>query len=178
MTVVTKVWDREAINELLMTNARAVERALVVLHDRQTSTEQASLQTKDANGVGFGAFDAEIFSSFAEKVKRGYRLSERQLAVCRKANKHGIARLARYWKQLADEIGKKGGTVSASEAPASAPKPGPVTQVGIDQAIRERFAEKARQAAIEAEQERQAFMAKEAVRRSTMPAVANTWGDW
>jgi hypothetical protein len=101
-------WTRERLSELLLRSDAAVERALVVLHDRQTATEQATLTTKDANGVGFGAFDADIFSSFAERVKRGFHLSPRQLQICRKATgKSGIPRIARYWKQLAAVAAEK-----------------------------------------------------------------------
>lgn len=91
---------REIITELLLKNDRAVERALVILFERQTLDEQASRTTKWANGRGFGAYDAEIFSSFARQILKGWTLSQKQLACCRKKSTRGSVRIARYWRQL------------------------------------------------------------------------------
>ena len=100
-------WNRDAINALLITNDRAVERALVVLHDRQTESEKDSRQTTQNNGVGFSGLDAEFFSSLAERVKKGWALTPKQLACCRKLNKNGWCRLAKYHGQLRDVIANK-----------------------------------------------------------------------
>jgi len=127
----TVSWDRDSINDLLLRNNRAVERALVALHDLQTNAERSSKTTTEANGVGFGAFDAEIMSSLAEAVKRGYSLSERQLAICRKTNKQGFCRLGRYWKQLVAII-PAGAPAPKVQTPAA---PVPVPQVQAPQAV-------------------------------------------
>ena len=97
-------WDRGSINRLLLRNPKAVEKALILLHDRQTTDEQQTGQTSHANKRGFGAFDAEIFSSFAMQIKRGRWLSPKQIAVCLKLDKHGNPRIGRYWAQLAELI--------------------------------------------------------------------------
>jgi hypothetical protein len=73
----------EIIRELLKTNDRAVMRAVWVLFERQTSTEQLCGQTLDDNGIGFNAFDAEFLTSLAGQVDRGW--SPRQMSTGRKA---------------------------------------------------------------------------------------------
>lgn len=67
---------KASILELLHSNKRAVERALVVLHDRQTADERSQRTTKHSNRVGFNSADAYQFSRKAERIKAGYRLSE------------------------------------------------------------------------------------------------------
>lgn len=97
-----RVWTEQEIIDLLARSDKAVERALLRLYERQTSYEQSSEITHDANDVGFGAFDAEIFSSFAKQILRGFHLSPKQLEVCRKpfGKKNPIPRIAKYRKQL------------------------------------------------------------------------------
>jgi hypothetical protein len=73
----------EKIRDLLRTNDRAVMRAVWVLFERQTSTEQLCGQTLDDNGVGFNAFDAEFLTSLAGQVDSGW--SPKQLSAGRKA---------------------------------------------------------------------------------------------
>ena len=100
-------WNRGTINELLLTNDRAVERALIALYARQTSCEKDSKQTRETNGRGFSKYDAEIFSSFAQWVERGRTLTPRQLETCRKLGKNGHPRIGRYWKQLLEETAER-----------------------------------------------------------------------
>jgi len=96
-------WDRPSIIRLLETNDRAVEKALLVLLEKQTASERSSEVAIETNGVGFSGFDAEIFTSFAKQVRDGKRLSRAQLLVCRKPTRGGI-KIGKYWKQLLDEI--------------------------------------------------------------------------
>jgi hypothetical protein len=93
---------RESLSNLLLTNDRAVERALVALFERQTEGEQVTNATRVSNGVGFSMLDADIFSSFAKQVQTRGFLSPKQLEVCRKLNKAGTPRIGKYWAQLAD----------------------------------------------------------------------------
>jgi hypothetical protein len=86
-------WSKDSIQALIDTNDRAVMRALLVLYSRQTEAEQATESTREHNGRGFSAFDAEILSSFAVQVKSRGTLTPRQLEVARK-------RVRSYWKQL------------------------------------------------------------------------------
>ena len=93
---------REGINELLLTNDKAVARALVVINENQTFDEQACGQTTHNNGTGFTGFDAEVGTSMANfYVKYGY-LSPKQLATWRKVDKNGNIRIGKYWRQLVE----------------------------------------------------------------------------
>jgi hypothetical protein len=109
----------ESIRDLLTRSDAAVERALLVLYERQTADEQASETTKYVNGRGFNAVDAEILSSFACQVERkvgqtsSYLGRERKLGECLSPKQMAIARrkVVRYVKQLAE----------VAEAKAAAP---------------------------------------------------------
>ena len=100
-------WNRTKIANLLATNNKAVERALVVVFNNQELDEQALDSTHKANGIGFTAFDADIFSSFAKHILNGRSLSPKQLEVARKKDKFGNMKIAKYWKQLQAEIIRK-----------------------------------------------------------------------
>jgi hypothetical protein len=91
----------EIVRENLSTSAGWVERALVVLLSRQTSDEQVTKTTSHKNGRGFGAFDAELLSSFGEQVQAGRHLSQKQLAIAFK-------RVPRYARQILEEIEERG----------------------------------------------------------------------
>ncbi len=104
MSTVTKEWKKEEIKELLEHNDEAVYRAIVRIHRRQTPDEQRCHSTVQSNGVGFSAFDAEILSSFAERIHAWNQetthqytkpLSPRQLVVGRK-------KIKKYARQLAE----------------------------------------------------------------------------
>jgi len=100
-------WDREKINAMLLSNPRAIERALLVLLDRQTFDEQQAGDTKYHNGVGFSGVDAEFMTSLAMRVRGGQQLTPRQLACMQKTNAKGLCKLAKYHGQLIEEIEKK-----------------------------------------------------------------------
>lgn len=50
--------NADSIKAILSTNDRAVERAIIVLVSRQTSTEVGQGATTESNGRGFSAFNA------------------------------------------------------------------------------------------------------------------------
>jgi hypothetical protein len=77
----------------LRTDPRWALRALEVVYARQTAAEQQIEKTVEDNGVGFGAYDAEILSSFARQVQAGRVLSAKQFAILK-------AKITRYWKQV------------------------------------------------------------------------------
>jgi hypothetical protein len=79
-----KVWTRDEIVDLLAKRDRAVEKALVVLFDRQTADEQATDATAHHNRVGFNGVDAKFGSSLARQVRDGRGLSNRQMAAARR----------------------------------------------------------------------------------------------
>jgi hypothetical protein len=87
---------------------RAVERALLVLLDRQTTDEQRTEQTKHHNLRGFMPFDAKKMTSMAKQVQssrreKGQKLSPRQRAWLRSAppNSRYPSRIGKYARQLA-----------------------------------------------------------------------------
>lgn len=128
------------IIQLLNTNDKAVARAVLVLNERQTQSEQASEHTINRNGVGFTPADARMGSSMAKFYARNGYLSPKQIAYWRKPNAKGVPRICKYAGQLLEIAQEKAARMQAVMA--------------------ERVAEKQQFAAVEAEQERQAFLAK------------------
>jgi hypothetical protein len=97
------------IRELIEKRNDAVEKAVLCIYERQTETEKTVNSTIEHNGRGFGAFDAEILSSFAQQIMankwnrpKGERLTERQMVIARRKMKH-------YAGQLADIAAAKQG---------------------------------------------------------------------
>lgn len=99
-----ETWTKEKIHCLLNSNPKAVEKALLVLFNRQTDTEQAAEDTKFVNMRGFTAADAPRLSSIAKYLIRRKSLTEKQVALVRR-------RIMKYWKQLLQEVEIKGGKV-------------------------------------------------------------------
>jgi len=98
-----KTWTPELMKALLMRSDRAVERAVVVLLDRQTATEQSSERTINHNEQGFVPYDAKIMSSMAKWVMKGNRLSQRQLAYLRNGKSERFpSRIGKYSRQLCE----------------------------------------------------------------------------
>jgi hypothetical protein len=116
----------DTIKELLERNNAAVERALIVLYERQTADEQVSGTTHNKNGRGFNAVDAEILSSFACQVqaKNGqhsdYLGRPRKLGECLSPKQMAIARrkVVRYVKQLAEVANGKAAPPATATAKA------------------------------------------------------------
>jgi hypothetical protein len=92
---------KEAIQALLMTNDRAVERALYRIYQRQTASEQATESTNQDNGVGFTGADAPFLTSCAKGMIRYGHLTPKQLIFVRK-------KIVKYWKQLAEVAEQQG----------------------------------------------------------------------
>ena len=94
-------WTQAKIKTLLEKNDRAVERALVVLYDRQTEDEKRADDTKHHNNRGFTQADARFMSSMARQVLRGVHLSARQLAFLRgRRSTRFHSRIGKYSRQL------------------------------------------------------------------------------
>lgn len=100
-------WNKNTLEHLFQTNAKAVERAIILLHDRQTADERARQATAHHNSRGFNGTDAPILSSFADRIRSGRSLTDRQLAVVRKARRGGFSMLAKYHRQILEEITHK-----------------------------------------------------------------------
>ncbi len=56
-------------------------RALVVVFQNQTASEQTSERTVEHNGAGFSGVDAEILSSFAKQYSKSGSLSPKQMTI-------------------------------------------------------------------------------------------------
>lgn len=110
VTVVTTNWTPERIRAKLATSDVMVERSILKLYERQTSTEQATESTQEHNGVGFNGVDAPLLSSFATYIMRmsrpsvdgryparreGARLTEKQRVIARRKLQKYAAQLAR-----------------------------------------------------------------------------------
>jgi len=93
--------SKDAIVRLLETNDKAVARALVVLYNNQTSSEQASEETRFRNGEGFRPCHARVGTSMATFYMSRNFLTLKQIAYWRHKMKCGNMRISVYWKQLA-----------------------------------------------------------------------------
>ena len=110
------------IISLLETRDAAVAKALVVLNERQTATEQNAESTINRNGRGFAPADARMGTSMAVFFqKRGY-LSPKQLAYWRKPNKNGVMRIAKYAGQLLEIAKAKTAAATAQAFKSPAPR--------------------------------------------------------
>lgn len=94
------MWNKEKIHALLDANPKAVVRGLLAIYALQTNNERVAGSTHDANGVGFSAYDAPFLSDIADKVRNGWNLSPKQLAITRNKMKH-------YHRQLAEIANQK-----------------------------------------------------------------------
>ena len=107
---------KDELITLLATNDFVLGRAIVVLNERQTSSEQVQQVTRDANGRGFRPCDAYMGSALATWFLKHGKLSPKQLAYFRKPNAKGNMRIACYTRQLLEIAEEK--KVKAAEAAA------------------------------------------------------------
>ena len=99
--------NKADIIQLLQSNDKAIARALVVLNERQTLSEQSSECTINHNGVGFTPADARMGTSMALFfASRGY-LTPKQLAYWKKPNVRGVWRICKYAGQLLEIANQK-----------------------------------------------------------------------
>lgn len=109
--------NRTQIVELLKNNDRAIARALVVLNQRQTTSEQAIEATRYRNGEGFRPCHARMGTSMANFfTRRGY-LSPKQIAYWRAPMKCGKMRIEIYANQLLEIAQAK--TAAKKDKPAA-----------------------------------------------------------
>jgi len=90
---------RVMIQENMEESYHWLTRGILAIFNRQTADEQCADQTKWHNGVGFGAVDAEILSSFAKQIENGRTLSRRQTEVARKCMRKYAMQLARIARE-------------------------------------------------------------------------------
>jgi hypothetical protein len=87
-------WTKEEIKAMLLRNPKAVERALIVLNELQTTDEKAIKQTRWDNNKGFNVPDAGILGTLANHLQNGGNLNEIQKELA-------LSRVQKYAGQLA-----------------------------------------------------------------------------
>jgi hypothetical protein len=96
---VTQAAIRDYVKTRLSKDPKWALRALVIMFERQTASEQVAEQTSVKNGVGFGGVDAELLSSFAKQYMSRKWLSDKQMGYLFK-------KIHKYWKQIVDASDK------------------------------------------------------------------------
>lgn len=112
-------FTKEFFADLFERNPKAIDRALVVLFQRQTADEQSTSTTRHINERGFAQNDAFFLSELAKKVKRYGSLSPAQ-RQCALVSRRGKPRLVKYWRQLAEEAEAKKARLQAQRRPTMA----------------------------------------------------------
>lgn len=107
MTAMTK----EKIRDLLLNSDYCVERAMIVLFERQTETEQWSNMTQVHNARGFSSSDAANGSYYARWVKSGKRLTGGFLQKARQMS-------LKYTRQLLEAAEAKAAAKAEARADA------------------------------------------------------------
>lgn len=87
------------LQDLVSQNDKALLRSIVLIDNLQTETERQTGESVEDNNVGWTKQDAKEMGSIAEKVRKGGRLTEGELAKSRN-------KMKKYWKQLM-EISKR-----------------------------------------------------------------------
>lgn len=109
--------SKNEIIQLLLTNDRALGRALVMLNKRQTEDEQRSEETKHSNQRGFNAAHAKRGTSMANFYLRAGFLTPKQMAWWRAPAREGsnVPRIGIYAEQLREIAEAKAARKAAAE---------------------------------------------------------------
>lgn len=93
-------WTKDRIINLLKSNDRAVEKAIVAIYHRQTADEKATSDTKHTNHRGFRSNHASRGSYYARWVLSGRTLSGYHVEKAREIALH-------YHRQLSEIANEK-----------------------------------------------------------------------
>jgi hypothetical protein len=77
-------WNEASILQLIISNDRALERAIIAIYNRQTEDEKSASSTRHTNGIGFAGPDASLGSYYAKWLLSGRSLSGNHLLKARK----------------------------------------------------------------------------------------------
>lgn len=77
-------WTEQQIVNLLDTNDKAVERAIVAIYERQTADEKQVNHTRHDNSVGFRQNHAPRMSFYARLILSGKKLYPAQIQMSRR----------------------------------------------------------------------------------------------
>jgi hypothetical protein len=97
----TNVEMRRTLLSQLASNSRLVERAIIVLYERQTADEQSSSTTVHHNGKGFSAWSAERGSYYARWIQSGKHLTGVHLQRARHIAQRHVRQLVELAQQKA-----------------------------------------------------------------------------
>jgi len=88
-------WNEANILQLIISNDRALEKAVLAIYNRQTQDEKNTSDTRWTNGIGFSGADAGIGSYYAKWIISGRSLSGNHLLKARKM-------MMKYRRQLVE----------------------------------------------------------------------------
>lgn len=94
-----KEWTPEEIRELLITNDKAVIKALITIYKKQSIEEQKYMVSTVENGVGFNRIDAPYLTFMATKAKINGGLKTGDVKVIRPI----IMKYSRQLSKIANE---------------------------------------------------------------------------
>lgn len=114
--MVTKAQLTQLITRNDEVAVEAIGRALVHLLNRQTREEAQTNTTKIHNQRGFTPADARQGSIHAKCFIKHRTLAQWQVEYWLKPNAKGTLRLAKYWRQIAEEAQKKAVAQAADNA--------------------------------------------------------------
>lgn len=89
-----KVWTPAEIKAKIADNDAWMLRGLLAIYKYQTMDEQEVGEARYLNGVGFSGAHAYFAGEMAKLLQRNIRLSEKQIACCRKIMLHYSTQLA------------------------------------------------------------------------------------
>jgi hypothetical protein len=95
--------NKNSIANILRTRDEAVDRAMVVLYQRQTQDERIASDTRHSNQRGFSAAHAKLGSYYARWVLKGRRLTGRHLVRAREIALHYTGQLLEAAQQKASQ---------------------------------------------------------------------------
>lgn len=97
-----QLYDEARVVELMQSNQKFLERALLELFNRQAEDEKTYKDTIHKNGSGFSASDAPVLTRYANYLKSGRPLTGEHLEKAKKL-------LPKYRRQVLQIIAEKAG---------------------------------------------------------------------
>ena len=123
-----KQWEAY-LKDLMRTNNKALLKAIVLIHDRQTEEEKAKGESTEDNFVGWTKWDAKEMGDIAKKIKREEPLTIGELAKSRN-------KMCKYWKQLM-YISKQQQAIKNSQEPKALEQKGLQINTSEEQQLKE-----------------------------------------
>lgn len=87
-----KEW-KQYIKSIILTDADAMKRALLIVYGNQTLSEKHACASLESNAIGFDRNDVKELSEIAKKVEQGCNLSFHEIEYVR-------WKLPKYWRQI------------------------------------------------------------------------------